>query len=326
MVLYHAISSYQLLEVMLHRWFFHRNEKTVLLLPDFITEKYPQYRLLTEQGFFEEVYLFPYTRIPHKDEETVTALAVQAYDAEVPWKLENFRRIYIAGAHFYFSLLPIKKKCSFIFLEDAAGMLSHPQKLKRNLQKHYPLHSALADKYGLFDGSNPYISAILCLKKAQTIKTVPRPCLNFSVEDALLKLPVLLRRKFVRFFLKRRIWTRADTILLTQNFAGLGEMTRKEQIWLYQNLAKELPAQCRLLIKRHPDDQMDYQMIFPGAKVIRETFPSELLPYVFWKKPGKIYTITSTGCENLGKHFELAVTGNWILPKAYDPAGRKDYV
>ena len=45
-VLYHAISSYQLLEVMLHRLLFHPENRAVLLLPDFIVEKYPQWPLL----------------------------------------------------------------------------------------------------------------------------------------------------------------------------------------------------------------------------------------------------------------------------------------
>ena len=42
LVLYHAVSSYQLLEVMLHRMVVHENARAVLVLPDFITEKYPQ--------------------------------------------------------------------------------------------------------------------------------------------------------------------------------------------------------------------------------------------------------------------------------------------
>ena len=50
-VLYHAISSYQLLEVMLHRHLFHPSDHAALLLPDFITDKYPQWPSLAAQGF-----------------------------------------------------------------------------------------------------------------------------------------------------------------------------------------------------------------------------------------------------------------------------------
>ena len=41
LVLYHAVSSYQLLEVILHRMTYHSRERTVLILPDFITRKVP---------------------------------------------------------------------------------------------------------------------------------------------------------------------------------------------------------------------------------------------------------------------------------------------
>ena len=54
-VLYHAVSSYQLLEAVLHRLRFHPGDPAVLLLPDFIAEKYPKYRRLAERGFFQEV-------------------------------------------------------------------------------------------------------------------------------------------------------------------------------------------------------------------------------------------------------------------------------
>ncbi|HIY19985.1 MAG TPA: hypothetical protein IAA44_11320, partial [Candidatus Blautia avistercoris] len=50
-VLYHAVSSYQLLEVLLHKMTYHSEDKAVLILPDFITKKYPQYRKLKADHF-----------------------------------------------------------------------------------------------------------------------------------------------------------------------------------------------------------------------------------------------------------------------------------
>lgn len=70
-VLYHAVSSYQLLEVILHRRLVHPAQKAVLLLPDFITEKYPQVDRLVSDGWFDDVRLFPYTQIPHREEKAV---------------------------------------------------------------------------------------------------------------------------------------------------------------------------------------------------------------------------------------------------------------
>ena len=86
-VLYHAISSYQLLEVMLHRLLFHPENRAVLLLPDFIVEKYPQWPLLERRGFFNQVRLFPYLRIPHGEESQAAALALAAYEQ---WRGRTF--------------------------------------------------------------------------------------------------------------------------------------------------------------------------------------------------------------------------------------------
>ena len=79
-VLYHAVSSYQLLEVMLHRLLFHSESQAVLLLPDFIVEKYPQWPLLERRGFFNQVRLFPYLRIRHGEESQTAVLALAAYE------------------------------------------------------------------------------------------------------------------------------------------------------------------------------------------------------------------------------------------------------
>lgn len=77
-VLYHAVSSYQLLEAMLHRRLFHREERATLLLPDFIVGKYPQWQRL-EGPFFDRVALFPYLLIPHGEEGRVLADTAAAW-------------------------------------------------------------------------------------------------------------------------------------------------------------------------------------------------------------------------------------------------------
>lgn len=312
-VLYHAVSSYQLLEVMLHRMTVHPHAVAVLLLPDFITAKYPQYRKLVQKGFFNQVYLFPYLRIPHTDETQIQKDVSRFYEECVPWDLRSFQEIYVAGAHFYFSLLLISREIPFTFFEDAAGMLSRAEELYHNLLVNYPLHAAIAQKYGLFDGSHPLIRRILCLKKAQADPLLSDKVQDFTVQKALLKLSSQTRRRLIHFFVKRRYWTRAEGILLTQHFSNLGIMTREEQVRLYQDLANGPLKNRRLLIKPHPDDTLDYTAIFPGTRVIRQIFPAELLPYIFVGKPPQtLYTVNSTGCENLQDFFNIKKIG-WII-------------
>ncbi len=303
LVLYHAVSSYQLLEVMLHRMIFHKKDRAVLILPDFIVSKYPQYKKLETEKFFHEVYLFPYLFIPHREEDLILKDVTQYYHQMIPYSITDFSNIYVAGAHFYFSLYLIKNQIPFFFFEDAAGIISRSKQLYQILLKKFPVHAKIAQKYGLYDGTSPYICGIICLKEAQTADVSSSKYIDFSVEKALENLSFAKRRKIIRFFLKRPISTNADIILLTQHFANLGIMSLKDQKQLYCNLKDTLPDHVPIAIKKHPDDTLDYRELFPKADLIEEIFPSELLPYVFRKKPAIIYTFDSTGCENLKKHF-----------------------
>ena len=302
-VLYHAVSSYQLLEVILHRLLYHKNDHSVLILPDFISRKYPQYQRLKKAHFFDEVYLFPYLKIPHESEETVKNSVRRAYERLIPHEIKAFSDVYVAGAHFYFSLYLIDQRVPFTFLEDAAGMLSRWEELYRALKINYPFHAEIALKYGLFNGDNPWIRRVICLKRAQSQDVSGEHYLDFSVEDALAKLPYLERERLIHFFVRKKIRTSAEAVLLTQHYANLGVMSAKEQEYLYRRLRETVLKNQRLIIKVHPDDTLDYQAIFPESQVIKDVFPAELLPYLLRKKPPVIYTFDSTGCENLQKHF-----------------------
>ncbi len=305
LVLYHAVSSYQLLEVILHRALYHSRDRAVLFVPDFITEKYPRIHRLIPLHFFDKVCLFPYLQIPHGSERQVLADTAQGFHQICPYDITEFSKIYVAGAHFYFSLYLISNKIPFVFFEDAAGMLSRWEDLPRALGGRYPLHAALAEKYGLFDGSNPCITSVICLKRAQSRDVSGEKYRDFSVEDALQALPARRRGKLIRFFVRKKIHTKAQTILLTQQFANLGLMSEAQQEHLYRGLSETLLRQVRLAVKKHPDDTLDYRKIFPDAEILPGVFPCELLPYVFDRKPDRIFTFDSTGCENLKHHFAI---------------------
>lgn len=299
-VLYHAISSYQLLEVMLHRHLFHPSDHAALLLPDFITDKYPQWQSLAAQGFFDRVQLFPYQQIPHETARQVLRDTARSC-RRLRLSLRRFDRLYIAGAHFYFTLYVLKKRRYFYFLEDAPGMLRRPTDLYRPLRRRYPLQAALARRYGLFTADNPYVLSAIC---DPAVSLPGRSLCHFSVEDALSALPPAVRERFVRFFMPRPLTATADSILLTQHFSNLGILLWPQQEALYRRAAETL-RHVPLMIKRHPDDRLDYRSLFPGAQMITQPFPSELLPYVFDRPPRHLYTFSSTGALTLRRHMHI---------------------
>lgn len=305
-VLYHAVSSYQLLEVMLHRLLVHPGRRAALVLPDFIQEKYPQWKALESQGFFHWVRLFPYLTIPHRGKDQVAADALAAYDALSLPPLEDFAALYIAGAHFYFSLCPLERGLPFSLLEDAAGTLCSPQLQAAILARKFPRHAALAQELGLFSGENPLVREQICCVKAQeNPAALSEKARDFSVEKALQDISPWQRRKVVRFFLPGKIRTQADTILLTQQFSGLGLLTEAQQLSLYRQLGEGLFRERSLLVKKHPDDRLSYEEVFPGAQVVERPFPAELLPYVFaGRRPQRVAAFGSSSLANLGEHFQ----------------------
>lgn len=318
-VLYHAVSSYQLLEVMLHRLTLHPRAHAVLLLPDFITGKYPRYTRL--RRFFDRVALFPYQQIPHGSEAQILADTDRFARRLLPEGPDVFSAIYVAGAHFYFSLYLLHNRIPFDMFEDAAGMLSRADELYAALAAKFPLHAALARQYGLLDGSHPGIRRVICLKRAQTRDVSGERYVDFAVEEALENLSAKQRNRVIRFFVRRQIRTGAEAILLTQQFSNQGVLGEEEQCRLYAGLRDGPLRGVRLILKKHPDDPLSYETVFPEAEVIRTVFPAELLPYVFRKKPETVYTWSSTGCENLRGHFRICKLGGERHGGQTDAAG-----
>ena len=212
----------------------------------------------------------------------------------------------MAGAQFYFSLCLVAKGLAFSFFEDAAGALSHPQREAGILAERFPRHAALAQKHGLFSGENPLIREVFCCGEAQSAPvSLPCPVWDFSVERALGALPARQRKRLLRFFLPRPLKTQADTILLTQQFSNLGLLGEEQQLALYRALGEGPLAGEHLLIKKHPDDPLDYRQAFPGAEVVAEKFPAELLPWAFrGKRPRRVCAFGSSALANLGESFE----------------------
>lgn len=305
-VLYHGISSYQLLEVILHRKLRHPRAWAALVLPDFLEKKYPWWRDLESKGWFQAVRLFPYLHIPHREQHLMAQDAQAAYRRLGLPPLGSFSKIYVAGAHFCFSLCPLGEQVPFTLLEDAAGLLSRPQEAAAALGAKYPQQAAMAQELGLFTGENPLIDQVICLVKAQRPgAALPSQVEDFSVEQALEGLSPRERRRLVGLFVSRPTATRAQSILLTQQFSALGLLTPGEQAALYLGLGQGLLRDVPLLVKRHPDDPLDYRALFPGAQVMADPFPAELLPYVFrGRRPQRVYAFGSASLHNLGDHFE----------------------
>ena len=303
MILYHAISTFQILEVSLHRLLFHRYERTILVLPDFIVEKHKDYFNLVQLGIFDEVYLFPYLRIIH-DEEFIEKNILSFCKNAIPYDLKEFKKIYIAGIHFYFSLVLIKQKISFTAFEDAAGMIDKGNLMFEELKVDFPIHAKIANENGLFDFRNPNISEVIVQKinisvdKKQSV---------FEINDALNRISKKELNNILNFFHIQKIGedVKDKDLLITERFSVIGTMSQNKQIELYKRLIKKELCEDKLIIKPHPDEQINYKEIFPKALVLPSCFPVELFPHIFCNSINCVCGFKSTAIETLGKRYVI---------------------
>lgn len=310
MILYQALSSYQILECIVHRMTIHPGERAVLLLGNYIVERMPQYREARSRGFFDEVFLFRYGGYKGNEEQILREVG-EEFARTVPYPIGDFSRIYAAGIHTFLQVLWARDHIPFAMFEDGSGALSRPWILSDIHRKSSPRRWKLVEKYHLYDHSSPSITRKICDKSSQLPGFYDEKAEDFQVVERFEALPRETAMQ-IREFFRLPFYTGCQdrVLLLTQQFANLGQLSLREQIVIYQNLMDYYLEGEDVLIKPHPDDILYYGLLFPQAQVMRELFPSELLPLAFDALPRKVCTISSTGINLIRKDFGQCLAFN----------------
>ena len=299
MNLYHAVSVYQILTCATHRLCKGNGDKNVLVLQDFIVNKYQEYQLLQKLKIFDEIYIFPFSIMRKCTTEAgVFAKIDSAYEKAIPYEIEKFDKIYVAGAQFYFSYYLIKHNINFDFFEEASGfLLDNSVLLNATKQSNFLLYE-LGIKYGLLDGSCPLINHAYGRLEDGIIYTDKR-YVNFNLQNELANLDretlQNLRLAF-GYRPKERISLANVTVFATQHFANLSMMDQADEEEMYELLIDYVFTGENIVIKPHPDDVLPHRYIFPDIEILPSLVPIELL--VDSGRQGKLVTVNSTVINN----------------------------
>lgn len=309
MVLYHIISAYHMLCCIEHRLIYHPDEKAVLIVPNFFQHISVNTDFLKEKKIFDEIYEFPYNEIPH-NLDSIDIDVERAYKNTVPYDISDFEHIYNAGIHFYFSVYLVNNNIPFAIFEDGAGILSQGSELANTMKLSNEVMFTKINSYNLFDASNKLIIKKYCNLSAQVPGFQEELAEDFNAINNLNLLSKEHIENIIEFYkAPSEIDVECDSILfLTQHFANQGKMLLEEQIYLYQLFVDYFTHNKQLIIKLHPSDLLFYDEIFKDSIVIKEKFPSELLPYIFKNKPNTIATISSTGIHALKSEFKECIS------------------
>ena len=137
MILYQALSSYQILECIVHRQVYYREEKCILILGTYITERMPRYRELETKKLFDEVYLFRFGGYRGSGEEIIRETG-EELRRTLPYDIRSFEKILAAGIHPFLPAYLISEGNPFEIVEDCSGALSRPWILAEVHRKSAP--------------------------------------------------------------------------------------------------------------------------------------------------------------------------------------------
>lgn len=306
MYLFHAISTYQLLEMVAYKSKYHSDDKCVLMITDSLVDKVPKYKELN--AFFDDIIVYPISLPKEVAGKNLIEKCKNFFDSVFSghnYTIDSFETKYVACAHYYFGIYLAGEKIPFVFFEDAAGIKSRPEILVNIEKNKYPVKQGYNLQLGLYDGTAECIEKSVCNHNSQT-KEIIASTEHFDVVETFLELPEEMQEKIKSFFV------RIDTIetlpecvmLLTQHLANLKILSFEDHILIYQMVMDYFFKDKTVVFKPHPDDIMYYGQLFPECQIIREKFPSEFLPVMFTNKPKTIATISSTAIFNLRNFFD----------------------
>lgn len=306
---FHAVSVYQLINMLLYKKKFCDNEESCLILRNILVPKIQNMEYINST--FGSILIYQdYWRGKTEEEQES---CIKAYFDELFQKqdlnIHNAETIVVGCAHNTFGMYLSMEGIPFFFLEDAAGLMSRHYILEEINQKQYTLKYQLICKYGLITGNNPNIQKYICDFQAQDECFTITPDLqymDFCVVQELSALSESERKKIIEVFTDiQEIPIKENTlVLLTQHFANLRSLSFEEQILIYQLFIDYFTEGYNVIIKPHPDDLMYYPLLFPEIPIIKEKFPAEFLPFMFTEKPRAVATISSTSSFSLRGGFE----------------------
>lgn len=304
MILYYAVTTFQLFNIIFYRCNAHKDRPGVLIISTWLCNKFPHYKELYR--FFDEVLVDEMVSSFTSEAEIIAYY--QDYLKKHGYSLEKFSDFYITPPQYFFGVFLVLMKKQFSVFEEGAGAFSNPGRLIPIDERVCPFRSELAKQYDLYEGRNEYVKKRIGSAIAQA---------SWYQDDAFEDLDIIKnfyeldeddQQAILQFY---RTPTgiqvpRKSIVMLTQHYANVGIVSYEEQILLYQITADYFLEAFFLIFKPHPDDLLYYEVLFPDSLTIREKFPSEFLPLVFANKPEVVGTVTSSAIFLLAPYFDKA--------------------
>lgn len=309
MVIYHVITSFHLLSCLIHKFYFHKEEAAILVIPDFMQDKIEIDRFdeLIKKNVFEQVVIFPYRELG-QDYEQVKKNAIDTFDEIFSGVKLGGQKIYVYGAHFYFTLGLVTHHIKYDVFEEASGAYTHQNILLDAVRNSNPVMEEICSRFNTLSYDNEWIEKVWIDYNAQEGDFKQNKTVHYDIMECFQKIDHAEKEVLYSFFRVPQVSVdKKAVLLLTQHFMNLEIMTYDEQAELYKTYADSFLYDQEIYIKPHPDDFMDYENYLKNCKVIKERFPIELLGLSKSPALSTLATVYSTAVYTIGKLFENVI-------------------
>lgn len=309
MVIYHVITTFHLLSGLIHKFYFHKDETAVLVIPDFMQDKMEINRFdeLIKKDVFEQVVIFPYRKLG-QDYKQIKKNTLDEFDKVFRSMKLKEHKIYVYGAHFYFTLGLVTNHIKYDVFEEASGAYTHQNILLDAVRNSSPVMESICRSFNTLFYDNEWIEKVWIDYNAQEGNFQKSRTLHYNMMECIQKLDDKEKEILYSFFRVPEVHTSGTAaLLLTQHFMNLGIMTYDEQAELYKTYADSFLSNQEIYIKPHPDDFMDYENHLKNCKVIKGRFPIELLALRKDSALSTVATVYSTAVYTVGNLFENVI-------------------
>lgn len=326
MILYHGSTAYHALCCIVHKLFYYRNYKAVLMITEYMG---PQDELkaftqkIKELGWFEEVHIVPESSFrrtvgsklnERSDAETIENTINKMNENLLEWYpsgFSHFEEIYMAADQWSVGVYLLSNKIPYYYLEDASGLLGDESRYLKLMRESTPQNYILCE-YLRGAGRNRIVKGKLSDMNNLPEGFYDEKVIDFSIYKVMCQMDKDTRMQIVSLYGGEMLSMpehKRTTIFLTQYYNNLKIREVGIQKKMTKLLVDYFAENCNLIIKPHPKDRyIPYEKIFDGCTVIKRSIPSEILPFMLPKEAEEVITPNSTsigGMRNCCKRVYL---------------------
>ncbi len=312
MILYHASTSYHVLCCIVHKLAYHKEDKATFMIVEHMLPKNELEAFIVKLNsfsWFDEIIPVPEGTFRLCHGKTLDLRSTELDILEVinnicdevdkwhPAGFHQYQDIYIASDQWSVGVYLLYHKIAHHYFEDASGMLGDMERYL-TIIRELNLSNYILSNYLQGVGRSESAVEKLCDIKNQPEGFFDEKAVDFSIYKLINAMsPSLIEEILLLYNAKRYTISSTEKVVvyMTQFLRTITVKNLDVQERITTLLLDYFAKGRTVIIKPHPKDRwIDYKRLLPGAIILDNSLPSELLPFVLEGDIDLVLTASST--------------------------------